>query len=277
METTAVPRIVVGVIDAPESELAIRWAAQHAERVGGRVHLVHAMVWGELGVNIDPVPGIADSGMGAVAEALLEDAAAIVRETAPGIEVTAESVSGNATAVLVGASRGAAAIVVGGRGLGRLLTLLVGSKSLALAARAHCPVVIVRGDIEIAGPIGVVDSEDRSVLDRAADLAAAYGVGVDLIVGHATVPAHADRFLAHARREAHEHQPNVEVSTVHIPDARGARELIRVAEGTSLIVVPAPHAPDAHGTVPVTPSLSSVLRFANTPVWIERPVTGAES
>lgn len=272
METTAVPRIVVGVIDAPESELAVRWAAQHAERVGGRLHLVHAMVWGELGVNTGPVPGIADSGMAAVAEALLEDAAAIARETAPEVEVTAEAVSGNATAVLVGASAGADAIVVGGRGLGRLLTLLVGSKSLALASRAHCPVVIVRGQIEIAGSIGVVDDENTEVLDRAADLGAAYGVDVDLILGHDTDPEIARGFLEHARAVVSARHPGVEVGEVLVPTVRGARELIRAAEGTSLMVVPAPAAPDSEGRVPVTPRLSQVLRFANTPVWIERPV-----
>ncbi len=270
METNDVPRITVGVMDAPESELAVRWGAQHAQRVGGTLHLIHAMVWSEMGVDVDPVPGITDSGMGAAAKGLLDHAAGIAHEVAPNLKVTTEVVSGNATAVLVGASHDADVIAVGGRGLGRLMSLVVGSKSLALAARAHCPVVIVRGDIDIDGPIGLVHADNDAVIARAGELAHAYGVGVDVIAASTTDRSRLGELLGHVRQVLREHHEDVQIGEITAPYGRSARELIRASEGTSMIVAAAPDAPTAEGKVPVPLELSAVLRFAHTPVWIER-------
>ena len=153
------PRITVGVFDADESDQAVRWAALHAAAVGGSLHLVHAFVWTELDVNIDPISGMAGSGFRSAAHSLILDAAEIVRETGVDIPVTSEIVDGNAVPVLVEASDESDLLVLGGRGMGRLMTLIVGSKSLALAARSHCPVVVVRGKVDGRGPIGLVHHE----------------------------------------------------------------------------------------------------------------------
>ena len=80
MTHTGAPRITVGVFDADESDHAVRWAARHAAAVGGSLHLVHAFVWTELDVNIDPISGMAGSGFRGAAHTLIQDAVAIVRE-----------------------------------------------------------------------------------------------------------------------------------------------------------------------------------------------------
>ena len=101
------------------------------------LHLLHAFVWTELDVNIDPIPGMAGSGFRSAAHSLIQDAVALVRESRVEVPMTSEIVDGNAVPVLVEASEESDLLVLGGRGLGRLMTLIVGSKSLALAARAH--------------------------------------------------------------------------------------------------------------------------------------------
>src|SRR5690625_7726200 len=79
--TSATPlRITVGVFDADEADLALRWAARHAHQVGGRLHLLHAFVWTELDVNTDPIPGLSGSGIRAAAGGLIQDAVALARD-----------------------------------------------------------------------------------------------------------------------------------------------------------------------------------------------------
>src|SRR5699024_6692269 len=134
MEHSTGPRITLGVFDAYESDQAVRWAARHAAAVDGSLHLVLAFVWTALDVNIDPISGMAGSGFRGAAHTLVQDAVAIVRESGVEVPVTSEVVDGNAVPVLVEASEEADLLVLGGRGLGRLMTLIVGSKSLALAA-----------------------------------------------------------------------------------------------------------------------------------------------
>ena len=75
MTHTAAPKITVGVFDADESDQAVRWAARHAATVGGALHLVHAFVWTELDVNVDPISGMPGSGFRSAADTLLREAA----------------------------------------------------------------------------------------------------------------------------------------------------------------------------------------------------------
>lgn len=68
-------------------------------------------------------------------EALGPDAAA---------SVTSRVVHGNPTEILVRASEGAEALVVGSRGRGGFARALLGSVSRQVAQHADCPVAIVR-------------------------------------------------------------------------------------------------------------------------------------
>jgi nucleotide-binding universal stress UspA family protein len=72
------------------------------------------------------------------------------RGIAPELEVTGEVVDGHAADVLTDRSTGAAGVVVGSRQLKALGSALLGSVGAGLAARAHCPVVVVRGPAGLA-------------------------------------------------------------------------------------------------------------------------------
>lgn len=263
-------RITVGVFDADESDQAVRWAAQHAAAVGGSIHLVHAFVWTELDVNIDPISGMAGSGFRSAAHSLIDDATALIREGHPDLPVTSEIVDGNAVPVLAEASEDADLLVLGGRGMGRLMTLIVGSKSLALAARAHCPVVVVRGRIGGTGPIGLVHHETATeVVTRAADLAQAYGRPIHLVVRPETGADQAQEIMAGlAQRIALTH-PSVFIKDVTIAASDSPRELVEASEDACLMLVAGERSSDS-GKVSAPRQLVNVLRFANTPVWIER-------
>lgn len=265
------PKILVGVFDAPEADQAVRWAARHAHRVGGSLQLVHAFVWTELDVNTDPVPGLTGSGIRAAATGLLRDAEEIARAEHDDLPITSQVIDGNAVPVLVEASAEADLVVLGGRGLGRLLTLIVGSKSLALAARAHCPVMVVRGDIDAEGPIGLVHhGRELAGEERAAELAAAYNRDVEVIVRATTSDDEARHILDQVRDRLGRTHPQVYVRDVTVAGAESAKELVEASQGASMMVVAGERSARDAARIAAPRQLVTVLRYANTPVWIER-------
>jgi nucleotide-binding universal stress UspA family protein len=76
--------------------------------------------------------------------ALTEELDAVLGPGAPGVVRRVEF--GPAAPVLIEASRGADMLVVGSRGLGGFVGMLLGSVSRHCTAHAHCPVVVVRGE-----------------------------------------------------------------------------------------------------------------------------------
>lgn len=71
----------------------------------------------------------------------------------------ADIVPDDAADALLRAGDNAFALVTGSRGRGELRGLLLGSVGLAVAARAHCPVIVVRGD-----KAGLAGSHERILL-----------------------------------------------------------------------------------------------------------------
>ncbi|MFS4092546.1 universal stress protein [Streptomyces sp. AF1A] len=122
--------LVTGVDGSEASLEAVDWAAAEALRHGVPLHLLHAAT-GER----EP-------------SQVLSDASARARKGAPAIRLTSEVSHEDAASALVGKGRNAFALVLGSRGLGDLAGMLLGSVSLAVAARADCPVVVVRGSPE---------------------------------------------------------------------------------------------------------------------------------
>ncbi|MBS2964162.1 universal stress protein [Actinocrinis puniceicyclus] len=138
-------RIVVGVDTSDNALRAAQWAARQAVDLGLPVHLVHAL-------DLDPVPGgVVEKA--ALAEARRDDGARLLRRVAdkiaelhPYVAVHSEMSPLSAPEALVGHSGESTLVVTGTRGHGGFAGLLLGSVSLKLAAHAHGPTVVVRGE-----------------------------------------------------------------------------------------------------------------------------------
>ncbi|MFC0672490.1 universal stress protein [Brachybacterium hainanense] len=146
-------KIVVGHDDSAASSLAVRYAARLALAAGKELRIIHAWIWPLLGKNVEPVDGVADSGLRNQALALLRGAAEEARAAAPGVQVGTSLITGHARVVLGEASRTADLVVVGHRGLGGFFGMLLGSVSLGLVTHAGCPVLVVRTEEEPEGPV----------------------------------------------------------------------------------------------------------------------------
>lgn len=137
--------IVVGVDGSDGSVTALRWAVEEAERVDARVEAVIAWTYPYVAT----VPGVvspvfAVDDVEADARALLDDAVDRALE-GRGTEVTIDRrvEAGPAARALIERSAEADLLVVGTRGHGGFVGLLLGSVSEQCAHHAKCPVVIV--------------------------------------------------------------------------------------------------------------------------------------
>ena len=267
----AVRRVIVGIADTPETDPAVRWGADHAARIGADLHLVHAFVWPLHNVDVDPIPGIAGSGLRGATDALIAHCSQVARAAAPGVRVSAEVVDGRAADVLLDVSSQADVLVVGSRGLGRVLALVMGSTSISLARHAHCPVVIVRGDALTDGPVSVAYEASelgRQALRRAGALAALHDARLEVVIAVATPERERDRILETVRREVAASGGGVDVAIAAHSHAADARELIEASEGTRMLVVPA----RSEEAVSASSQTSALVQLAHTPVWVERPL-----
>ncbi|MCK8438820.1 universal stress protein [Streptomyces sp. D2-8] len=120
--------MVVGVDGSLVAVRALDWAVEEAARRGAALRIVYA---------------VADRDE---AGPVLASAAARVHERHPGLPVETRAVEGGAVRVLAGESEGAVLTVVGTRGFGGVSGLLAGSVSWRLAAHAHGPLLVARGD-----------------------------------------------------------------------------------------------------------------------------------
>ncbi|WP_409054976.1 universal stress protein [Streptomyces sp. SYP-A7185] len=136
--------LVVGVDGSDASLLAVDWAVDEAARHGLPLRLVHASLW-------ERYEGIALQGSldrpsaHVMAENIVGAAVERARRRNPGVKVSAEVVREEAVDALLREGHNASALVTGSRGRGELKGLLLGSVGLTVAARAHCPVIVVRG------------------------------------------------------------------------------------------------------------------------------------
>ncbi|GAA2873591.1 universal stress protein [Streptomyces mexicanus] len=150
--------VVVGVDGSDRSLTAVDWAVDEAARHGLPLRLVYASLWeryeGALpsaGGDRPPEQVRAENAIGTAAER--------ARQRNPDAKVSADILPEDAVSALLDAGDSAFTLVLGSRGRGELKELLLGSVSLAVAARARCPVVVVRGDIA-----GLAGSHERILL-----------------------------------------------------------------------------------------------------------------
>jgi nucleotide-binding universal stress UspA family protein len=171
-------------------------------------------------------------------------------------------------------------LVLGSRGIGGFLGLLVGSVSLELAATAPCPVAVIRFDNHPEGRIvvGIDPSGSAGALRLACDLASA--TGSELMIIHVIRPhdgmAHATgtgreaarRLLLGVAEDARALAPTVTISQDLVRDASVPRALLNASRGAALIVVGS----TGHGVLKGTvgSAAHAVLHHATGPVLISR-------
>ncbi|GHC52672.1 universal stress protein [Streptomyces flavofungini] len=166
--------LIVGVDGSRSSLRALDWAADEAARGALPLRIVHASGW-EWYEGHEPSFGINREAVRAQADRVLAAAKARAGERDRSLDVTSEVLDEDPAAALIRESRQAAGVIVGSRGRGRLAGLLLGSVSLSVAARASCPVTVVRG-----GEQSLRGGFRRVVVgvDEAAGAAAAVGYAV---------------------------------------------------------------------------------------------------
>ncbi|AMW08305.1 universal stress protein UspA [Streptomyces qaidamensis] len=146
--------VVVGVDGSPSSLDAVGAASHEAAIRGAELRLVHA--FGRSSSHL-PAGGPPWNPSGAGVRELLDGTLAAAerraRAVAPEMGITRDVTVGEPLVVLEIASRTASLVVVGSRGLGAFSSLLLGSVSGHLAAHACCPVLVVRGRPDPAGPV----------------------------------------------------------------------------------------------------------------------------
>ena len=148
-KTEQAPRIVVGVDGSASSLAALRWAVHQAGLTGGTVDAVVAwrMPPAMTGFGFAPVAVAEGSEMQQTAKRALDRAVSKVAGPDGGPAVRRLAVQGFPAPVLIGASADADLLVLGSRGHGGFTGALLGSVSQHCVRHAHCPVVIIRGDL----------------------------------------------------------------------------------------------------------------------------------
>ncbi|KOT90128.1 hypothetical protein ADK70_17790 [Streptomyces rimosus subsp. pseudoverticillatus] len=136
--------VIVGVDGSDSSLAALDWAAQEARLRGLPLRIVFASLWERYEKTL-PSWTVERSAGTVEEQRVLGSAVERIARQVPGLTTTPHLVPQNPVSALVEAGRTAALLVVGHRGRGELASLLLGSVSLGVAARAPCPVIVVRG------------------------------------------------------------------------------------------------------------------------------------
>ena len=225
--------VVVGVDESASADQALAWGVEEARSRAVPIRLVYAYgsaaIYGGMPLygNL-PVPQ--PSHMRAVAAKLVARAAARVAELAPDVYVTTHASDDGAARVLIDESARASMIVLGSRHLGTVGSVLLGSVSAAVSARAACPVVVLRGPAglaaEQAAVVVGVDAQDGSeaVLEFGFDYASRRSVPLSAVLcwhpdllaemmwrPEPPAPERAERWLSEALAGWREKYPDVVV------------------------------------------------------------------
>ncbi|MBE3073383.1 MAG: universal stress protein [Actinobacteria bacterium] len=144
-------RVVVGVDGSEASGPALGYAFAHAASTGCGILVVHTWWWEPLeGVNLGEGVILGEGWTGdwtQIAnqeETLVAESLAGWMQKYPDVPVLRHVVRGDPVAELLEKSHGASLLVVGSRGRGGFIGMLLGSVSRRVLKRATCPVAVVR-------------------------------------------------------------------------------------------------------------------------------------
>ena len=138
--------IVVGVDGSGYSDEAVRWAVREAAMRERRLTLVQAVTIPVSAWPTAPIAAELHDLYEADARAILDDAVAIVEDTAKDRrppDIKRQVFFSGPVPTLVDMSKDADMVVVGARGLGTVRRVLLGSVSTGLIHHAHCPVAVI--------------------------------------------------------------------------------------------------------------------------------------
>ncbi|MEU1036688.1 universal stress protein [Streptomyces mirabilis] len=230
--------VVVGVDGSSSSLAAVEKAAREAQRRRAGLRVVHALSWPvrPMYAPLDPSP----------LNRLVNEAAQRARGVAPEVEVTEAVVTGDAVAVLETESRAADLVIVGPRGMGGFIGMLLGSTAASLAAHSQCPVMVVREEPAGAGPI-VLAVDGSPGGEKAIEFAFAEAAlrGAEILAVHAwlpdyvppgTGPESAERLLAQVLAGRTERYPDVTVRH-EVLSGETREALIETSKTAQLMVV----------------------------------------
>lgn len=136
-------RIVAGIDGSPASLNALEWAVRQAELTNASLEIVSSWEWpASFGWSLIPEGYDPATDLQKMVDQLLTS----VRANHPKVSITAKIVEGHPAPVLINESKGASLLVVGSRGHGEFVGMLIGSTSEHCVANAACPVVVFRGN-----------------------------------------------------------------------------------------------------------------------------------
>ncbi|MEU9247369.1 universal stress protein [Streptomyces sp. NPDC048385] len=285
--------VVVGVDGSSSSLAAVETAAREARWRGAGLRVVHGFLWPAMHMPLGPSPlGPPEGGIRNMVEHLVAEAVARARSAAPEVDVSHAVVTGEPLTVLEAQSRGAELVVVGSRGMGGFVGLLVGSTAVHLAAHGRCPVLVVRETGDDAGPV-VLGVDGSATGESAVDFAFAEAAwrGAGLVALHAwttwnaPLPAPQDaavpyanpsgelgqeeeRLLAEALAGYRERYPEVAVKH-QVVHGRTREALIEASRSAQLLVVGARGRGGFAGLLLGSVS-QAVLHHAHCPVAVVR-------
>ncbi len=137
--------VVVGFDGSPSATAALEWAARYAALTGARLRAVSA--WGYPNTLGYPIV-YGNENFEETARNTLHEAIGRVLVAHPGLAAEELVAEGTAIEVLLQEAKGASLLVVGSRGHGGFVGMLLGSVSAHAVHHAHCPVVVVRSETE---------------------------------------------------------------------------------------------------------------------------------
>ncbi|WP_285185902.1 universal stress protein [Rhodococcus sp. MEB041] len=231
--------IVVGVDGSGGSFDAVRWAARAAELRGTSLHLVSTYQDRNVYTTLAAIPAEQLGKLQQAARSTLDAASEIARGAVRNPETlstSCEGALGSTVSVLLDHAVTARMLVVGSRGNNEYFAELLGSVSAGVTARAHCPVVVVQGQVtaeRAAGPVVVgVDGsrQNRGAVGVAFDEASVRGAR--LVAVHAGDGA----VLAESLAGWQEQFPDVAVERALVRDDV-VDEIVRVSITAQAVVV----------------------------------------
>jgi nucleotide-binding universal stress UspA family protein len=135
-------RVVVGIDGSVASTEALEWTAKYGALTDSAIEILITWDWPTTYGLAAPLPDDYDPSEG-MAE-ILSKATSDLRSRYSELEITSRVVQGHPARILVGASEEADLLVVGSRGHGEFVGMLIGSVSEYCVAHAHCSVLVHR-------------------------------------------------------------------------------------------------------------------------------------